>query len=417
MVKKYLSSLNKQLLFTAILILLISIPAASQDNGFVSEYLQSALQDQRLERYKKELDFLENNKMLPSLIRETEIRIGTEGLNSTIEDYRLRVSPSNPWEISANKKFQKQLKYNTETRYQISLNEALLTRYNMLVISYFLNQQIAILEEVIDIRKNLSDQLLNISSGDLEMEDIINMEADLGKAEIKRVEHENELEIINLIIRNRVNTDIDWSSFEFITPGTVASFLTQQDSLNDNNLYKLEAGQELLLEQSLFQVSKSEAFSNIGFLQANYEPDRGENIQEHMRLRVGITIPLANRDKADLARERFDLIEYENNIDEVSQEIEEELASTLAQLNSYIELFELIQQKLERVALLKKELDSDVKASAVIDLESYRLELLMKQSEIQQDITERFIDYLNLKGYLGYTPLVNFLSNRLSYIE
>lgn len=417
MVKKYLSSLkNKNILF-ALLVCLISFSAASQESGFVSEYLQTALKDQRLSRSQAELNFLHNNKMLPSWIRETEIRLGTEDLNTSIEDYRLRISPTNPWEISANKKFHRQLMDNTETRYQISLTEALLARYKMLITSYFLTRQISLLQEEIDTRKNLSDQLLNISSGDVEMEDLINLEADFGEAEIKRKEYRNELDLINLIIGNQVNKEINWSSFEFITPATIESFLAHQDSLNDYNLYKIEADQELLLEQSLYQVNKAEAFSNIGFLQANYEMDRGESVQEHMGIQVGITIPLANRDKADLARDRFELIQHKKEIEEIAQEVDEELVLSLAQLNASLQLYELVRQKLERVALLKQDLNSTVKASAILDLESYRLELLMKQSRTHQKITEEFMDYLNLKGYIGYSPLVNYLSNRLNYLE
>ncbi|MDX1629146.1 MAG: hypothetical protein R3345_10640 [Fulvivirga sp.] len=394
---------------------MISFSAVCQDNGFVNEYLQTALKDQRLNRYQSELSFLQDNKMLPSWIRETEVRIGTEGLDNSIEDYRLRISPSNPWEINANKHYRNQLMSNTETRYQISLTDALLTRYNMLITSYFLTTQISLLQEEIDTRKNLSDQLVNISSGDVEMEDLINMEADLGKAEIKLKEYQNELDKINSMINNLINKEVNWASFEFIAPATIESILVNQDSLHDNNLYKLMVDQELLLQQSLYKVNKTEAFSNIGFFQANYETDRGETLQEHMGIQVGITIPLANRDKADLARDRFELIQYQSEKERVAQEMDEELASNQMQLNASLQLYDLVHQKLERAALLQQDLNSTVKASAILELESYRIELLMKQSRTHQEITERFIEYLNLKGYLGNTPLVNYLSDQLTY--
>jgi hypothetical protein len=63
------------------------------------------------------------------------------------------------------------------------------------------------------------------------------------------------------------------------------------------------------LEESLYSIDKAEAWSNIGFVQAEYDIDRGSNFNDHLGYQIGVTLPLFNSKKPDLKREKLELIE------------------------------------------------------------------------------------------------------------
>ena len=386
-----------------------------QDNS-IAQYLLSAEKDKQLERYQAELNFLESTSMRPSLIRETEVRMTTERLETKIDDYRLRVSPTNPWEIRANNRYKTQLEENTKTRYQISFSKALKTRYEMLLKHSYLSEMIRHSREEVDFRKKIADQI-TLQQTTIDLEELIEIESDLSNEEIKLAEMEMELNEAQEMIALDIENQIDWTGFNMITPESVSSYLEIQDSTDQQNLYKLNAQQNFALEEKMFQVNKTEAFSNIGFLQANYETDRDGGIDNKMGLQLGITIPIANRDKADLARDRFELIEAKTDKEEKEQMVDQRIEILKSKLQSSYKMYAMINAKIERLEKLKPTVSEAADLKPFISYTTYRISLSKKKTDLHIDIVEDFIDLLDLQGLLVKSPLTNYLSNELSIIE
>lgn len=420
MVKKYLSFLKIKLLKLIIygICCMGLVLSRAQEGSFVSQYLLSAAADQKLEQFQAELDFLNSNSMRPSLLRETEVRIASKGFNTSVEDYRLRISPTNPWEISANRDFQKQLTANTHTRYRIALGKALKTRYSLLIKSHYLHELSYLTQEDISYRKNIARQLINQSAEDVDLEDIIGMEAALSSREIALAELEVENEKTNQLIGlDMERGDIQWAGVNLISPATIAQYLERSDSTFADNLYKLQAAQKLQLEEKMYRVSRTEAFSNMGFLQANYETDRGDELGEHLGFQVGISLPIFNRDRADLARDRFELIEVQKEKELTESVVDQQVHMLRGTLSSNLKLYELIRIKLDRMESLKPALSTSLDLAAYLKYSNYHLELRQKQTEVHYKILKDFIELLDLSGELGRSPIKNYLVDSMPPIE
>lgn len=388
-----------------------------QTSGFATEYLRTAGSDQQLEQYQAEMNFLEMNPIRSSWIRETELRLVTKGLNPSIEDYRVRISPTNPWEVKANRSYNKQLVTNTKTRYHISFSKALRSRYELLIDHFFLDSLIHLAEQEVVFKRKYMEQMFKLEKEDMDMEDLISLESGLGNKEIELAELRLEMaEVVDLISLDYDGT-LSWDEFALITPERIAELTTVPDSIDQSNIYKLEANQKFLLEQEEFRVEKAQAFSNIGFLQTHYETDRGENIREHLGFQIGVSIPIVNRDKADLIRDEFALIEARNKMERANQAIDQQKEMRKKRLEASLEMYFLIQEKLNRAALFKPTVKSKTDISSVFKHAAYVSELKEKQIKVYKNLLDDFIELLDIQGKLVGEPLRNYLSDSLIYIE
>lgn len=389
----------------------------AQDTSAISSYLLTAGSDKQLERFRAELTFLETTQIKSSWIRETEMRFASKGMNASVEDYRLRISPTNPWEVKTNKNYHKRLEERTQTRHTISYSQSLLSRYLLLIDHYFLKRLSELADEEIIFRKKFTEQMVRLQMEDFDLDDLIDFEAGLSKKEIDLGELQLELAEIEGLMLMDAEAGITWDGFDLISPTRISGVLNSLDSMNEMNLYKLEAQQKLLLEEQSHRVSKAEAFSNIGFLQANYEIDQGDTFQEHMGFQLGITLPLVNRDKADLARDEFELIEVKNEKELTDQFIDQQIHLLRKRMNVSLNLYATIDEKLERADALKPEVRSTTDLAAIIRHATYVSDLQERQAEVYQGLLEDFITFLEIKGQLVQQPLRNYLSESLPAME
>ena len=96
---------------------------------------------------------------------------------------------------------------------------------------------------------------------------------------------------------------------ELITIEKINSLMESTAPQDSSHLKLLEAEQELMLANYDLKVDKAENRRNIGYLQAEYDTERGNEFDEHMGFQIGIRIPLSNPDRPDLQRSRLDILE------------------------------------------------------------------------------------------------------------
>ena len=60
-----------------------------------------------------------------------------------------------------------------------------------------------------------------------------------------------------------------------------------------------------------FNIEKSESLNNIGYFQAEYDTERGDEPYDHFGYQIGIRIPIVNPDKPQLNRRKLALMDDE----------------------------------------------------------------------------------------------------------
>lgn len=388
----------------------------SGQSGFSMEaYLRTAATDQSLEKYYAQLDFLRNNNYTPDFLNRVELRIGTEQADISLDRYRLRISPSNPMEIRANKRYHSRHLEYVNAEYEVALNQALLNRYNIIIEHHYYSRLSRLLKEQQNVMTEFL-QLIGASSlARIDMDDIINIESSMSDFEIELSEIAMERDEMEYYIKLDLPAieGILWDDLNMVSIDGVKDYMDREEAIeSDQNIYIAEAQQYKLLQEQMFKVNKAEARSNIGYLQANYHSDQGETFNEHLGMQVGVRVPIVNPDKADLARNRFKLIESEKEIASTKTLVKQQSELLAIKLAHLLDQHSLLQSRIEKAGKMEivTPADKNIEAIQLVKLQNYQSGLHEKQLTVARDIYLTFIEYLSIKGTLAERPLRNYLS-------
>lgn len=386
----------------------------------INEFLNEAKNDVRLYEYEQKSRFLEKNPYKSPWIQRTEFRVRTNDLNVSADDYRFRISPTNPFEIRENNKYYQMQFDLLFSEYQKALNSALNERY-LLILDYLVNQdrlfhkdkQISLISDEIRILDAQADD------PDFRLIDYLETKEDLIQAllESNELKHQNDLILVEIRTKYAFEGSIQPENIELVELRTIRNWMNTlflEFDTTDNILVKSIYQENLLTEQRI-KLEKAEDRRNIGFLQAEYDRDRGNEVDEHMGFQIGIRIPLTNPDRPDMNRSKIDLIEDQAKLEERKAEISLQGEINRLKLNYLFSQYDLISSELEKnnfIGILT--LSSDLKPNDLIKARRSMLRLERLENQIKWEIYRSYIDYLYYSGRLIELPLRNYLSTNMA---
>jgi hypothetical protein len=193
------------------------------------------------------------------------------------------------------------------------------------------------------------------------------------------------------------------------------SLIPGQDTLN--NILVENFTHQNQLESQRILVEKAENRRNIGFLQAEYDRDRGNEFEEHMGFQVGIRLPLTNPDKPDLNRRRIELIEDQADLVERKTEISLNCQLISLELGYLFDQLDLLDKEVELNSFLKMVSElPDVTPQQIIKAQKSDHKLIRLENELKWKVYRSYIDYLYFSGRLIEVPLRNYLSKNMQEI-
>ena len=160
-----------------------------------------------------------------------------------------------------------------------------------------------------------------------------------------------------------------------------------------------------------------DSFGNIGFMQANMDLDQGSTFNDHLGFQIGVSIPIVNRKKADLARDRFELIESQNDVDQTYEEVDIDLQSITKKVTSLNQLLVLIEEKVSRCDVLLERIQQNPTPGAILKFEQYKVELSAQRNNVYKDLLIAYIEYVDISGLLASNKDQNYLSPTLTSIH
>ena len=347
-----------------------------------------------------------------------EVRIGSEDANASLNEYRFRLSPSNPGEVKANKEYHKKHRKTLSTQQEVALNQALTTRYQMLIDALYYQSILQSLNSQKEGIARLSQAaLVNIQN--LDIGDIIDIQSDETKllGQIEDYQYKlNQTEYLMALDLPEV-VGLDLTQLNWKSPSQINDYIKNHESLKlKNNLYLLQAEENLDLKKQLLKIEKAEARSNIGYIQANLDTERGNELNEHVGFQIGVRIPIVNPDKPDLNRERVELIEREKELSETKSMMSQKKDLLILELDFLNSRRKMIQERIDMVNRVKIH-GGNVSISELSKLATYEYQLALEQMTVEKEIRKIFIQYLNMQGLLVQRPLINHLSLEMKSFE
>jgi len=387
-----------------------------------NEFLSQAKNDVRLYEHAQKSKFLEKNPYKSPWIQRTEIRLRTNDLNISADDYRFRINPTNPFEIRANRMYYQMEFELLFSEYQRALNAALNERYQ-LVLEFLEGAEMHTLKnKQIDL---ISDEirLLNAQTGDPNFSLIEYLEAkeNLLQAHLESNEiyHKNELIKIEIETKYEFDGNIQPEDIDLVELPTLKKWMNTLllDFDTTGNILVESLSQENLLTEQRIKLEKAEDRRNIGFVQAEYDRYRGNEVEEHLGFQVGIRIPLTNPDRPDMNRSKIDLIEDQANLEERKAEVSLQGQLIRVKFNYLFSQYETLSNEIKESDFL--EMISQSPELDPMDLLKTQRSLLRLQrlgTQLKWEIYKSYIDYLYFSGKLIESPLKNYLSANLSEI-
>ena len=404
-----------------IVILVSTFTSALQAQFVMEDFLGTARDDVSLQPAQSKIDFLKDNNYNGPWISRVEFRTRSNDANLSQEDFRFRLTPGNPSELKANKRYYTKEVELLNLEYQDLLNSALKDRYLLAIDHIFESKQWQNLEKQLEINRQLID-MINSSTGMYAMDlgDLLDAESD---------DLDMNLEIENIKIRiselEYVMKDlyeyagqIDWTSNQLLETEDILNLFEEIKSGTTGehiNLVKMEQRNALAAER--YKIEKSESLRNIGYFQAEYDTERGDEAFDHFGYQIGIRIPIVNPDKPDLNRRKLATMDDEALLVERRDNYRRKMELSVLRMDNYARQYTEIREKMafinDKNYLSFQRLDKSVSISDLIKMNEFFMDLLDKQNDIEKNIYENYLEYLDLSGKLSEAPLRNYLSKGL----
>ncbi len=403
-----------------ILILFFFHQSKAQFN--MEEFLATARNDLSLNPTQAKLDFLKENNFNGPWINRVEFRTRSNDTNLSQEDFRFRLTPGNPAELKANKRYYEKQVSLLNYEYREELNSALARRYALAVDHLFEHRAKARLEKQLEINNHLLEMIgRNASAYDMDLGDLIDTQSD---------DLDMKLEIENTTIRMRefeylikefynFSGDLEWGQVEVIEVNDILNLFAQfKDKPTGEHIELVRMDQRNLLAAERFNIEKSESLRNIGYFQAEYDTDRGDEASDHFGYQIGIRIPIVNPDKPDLNRRKLALMDDQALLEKKKDSYRKEIELAVLRMEHYAIQHKEITQKLEMMKeqnfLQLNSPGKTLKIADLIKINEFQIDLVSKKNSIEKMIYETYLEYLDLNGVLSELPLRNYLSKNLS---
>lgn len=376
----------------------------------VEKYLSAPFQNAELEGLVKQMEYLNNESFRSPLFRELELRLRSEDFNLSPEQYGVRLGFINPIERRANKTYNDIQSDYFETKYEYEVNLILANRYKQLISHYYLIQAKKQLDTEIA-QMMISYEQLQGTKFSFKL--MLETDEKILKKEIRRKDNQTSVEILENYIReiHGITDSISWADFTLVTVEQIKNIMALDTNIR-SNAFKLALISFRMDEQS-YKIKKAESFRNIGFFQAEYDTDRGNDYNDHIGFQLGISLPVFNPDKPDLQRKKLELLESESELAQLEDESEVERFNLNKKLLKTIWTYEVVEKRLNDFTALGQNITYE-EMEDYLALINYLSSLRSLKNEIYLECLNTYIDLLALSSKLSGSPFVNYISNDLS---
>jgi hypothetical protein len=390
----------------------------------ISDFLSTAKEDIRLQQWNESLGYLESKPYRLSPIQRLEFRTQNRELEPTQQEFALRVTPGNPWEIRNNNRYFKSYRNLMEVERELVQQEAFKDRYHAAIDYFICSEQRMLMQQVYD---NISQQLAilekQIGTDYFDADDYMDSQLDLVETSAdlhaEMVTQSVAMRRIRFLANNASIVELPWQRVEFIS---VERIIQVVDSLGNRSLSILSQSyqqERARVAQAQYKLEKSNI--NAGFIQAEYDNRRVEQERVPFNIALGVTIPIFNPNKPDMAERRLDEIEASNELAEEKLENKYMLDALKQQISENALAYKKINDQLDKLtnSPVGKTL-SQLKGSdprVMVKFYGSTLKLKEVQLKLYRLILTDYIEYIAQAGGLEVRPAVNFLSNDLPPLD
>jgi hypothetical protein len=389
----------------------------------IRDFLQGASSHPDLKTFDQQLNYLGKKPYRLSPLQKLEFRTQNRELITTQQEYALRISPANPWEIRSNNQYFKDYRTALQLEREIIHKELLTERYTIIIEYLYSSELRSLIEER---QKLMATQLAileqQLGSSYFDADEYVDLKIDHLTESVELEEIDVEiLESVHQVERlypEAFRKQLDWNYTTVITSDKIQQVA---DSISKASIRSSKIAfqqQRISLTQSEYKLEKSNI--GLGFFQTSYDNRRVEQGRTPVNISLGFTIPITNPNKGDMAKRKLEQIEAEYDLEETKQEDQTDKIMIHDKLNRLIVQYNNLKTKIKELeeGSLVKTLTTLKKEDPLVPVQFSQnlIRLKVLGAKLQRGIRLAYIEYLGITDALQAQPMVNYLSNDLEIL-
>ena len=160
---------------------------------------------------------------------------------------------------------------------------------------------------------------------------------------------------------------------------------------------------------------------NLGFIQGEYDNRRVNQDRNPISISAGLTLPITNPNKGDMARRKLDEIEARYDLEEEIYEAETDKKILSDKVRGLVDRMESVEKKINdlRESDLAMTLSSIRGGDPVVLIQFGQnlAKLRELQHKVRRELFISYVEYLAFTDHLQKQPLINFFSPALGSVR
>ncbi len=390
----------------------------------MADFLQSAFEATGVNATQAQISYLQTKPYKLSPLQKLEFRMRMNEMSFDKQRYGLRFAPANPWEVKSNNQYFEEYQSYLSMGSKMALKDALAERYHVLCEFAYYQLQKSLAEENVQlIEKQLAVLQRQSASSFFDADDYVDLKVEHLDKVVNREEATFELmsqqTLVNKLYPASSGKAIEFDLKDLISIERINKVIDSLKNLEITSLLIAYRQQKLNVDQSRYALEKNNI--NLGFLQAEYDERRVEQDRTPYNIGLGVTIPITNPNKGDMARQKLSAIETEFELKEAEAEEKVSKENSYSRVKELINHYNALKSKISELEnsdlaanlSLLKEGDPMVRIKYQTSLNKLRA----VEAKLKRKVYSYYIEYLFSGDYIQQTPLVNYLSSGLQVIS
>lgn len=378
------------------------------------EYLLGAAEELGVLTYQEQLNYLNGKPYKLAPLRRVQFRTENDQLAEEQQEYALRIHPSNPWLVKRNNTLFESQKSILDLEATIAYKEELVKRYKDIIDYCFQKKEVELDSALLANLKQEHEVLITITSDrNFNTDRLVDVKIESLEQLLKLEESQSQWLNTTNKIRSTINTEssISWKYNDFINPDSMKYSI---DQLSNSTEYSVELDlQQRKIELVKNEIAIEKSIDNLGFIQTDYNPWR--NNGNFFGVSLGITVPIFNPNKADVAERNLELMEEQSELELDKRKLNEEKQNLVMNFNSTYDQYQKFRNEISTL-LSQETLDAYLKQKdqnplKVLKIRGTKTKLDSKLLKYELELYKLYIQTLASFDVLQQLPFKNHLSS------
>ena len=405
-------------------LLLAAIKPADPIKIGMKEVLASVNQDEQWRLSLQTADWLGKQNYQSPLLQKLELRLGSNDLSLSRQQYGIRLSPNAFGQSKYQQKQQNAQMGLLQAETEIYWNQALLQRYKAIAEYYYANQ---LLTTARGLDSLLQDQTRGLRAMvrqglGIKIKDLVENEQDQQAIQLDLSQYQGDQQQARERIRQFLasSAEVELDLQNFISIARIVQIVTDMSKIQTSPLFaetKVRQAQAGLV-QSEIDLLKKRNEQYLSFFQFGYErAPKTPTLDDDLFIRLGLNIPLGSNNRLKNNELALELYEAKAKSTISTARHTQELALQQLKTSQLLQAYQLRETQEEKnlaVSILSDpELRAQISPLELLELKLLRQKKQFDRLKLAHQLTQEYLNLLYLNGNLVQKPLLNYLSTGL----